>query len=452
MSRCTQSISLLVGVTGLVVVWAGTASAIPAFSREHNTECTTCHTIYPELNEYGDAFLKNGFVWTKHRKDEPEAKAPAPKNVVKGEGDPELLDQLKENALKGVEEEAAPAEKGVRKNESLWLAGLPEKLPLSISADLTVAYNENALDNDKLDLSTRAVSLLAGGVFREKIGFFAKYDLFTQGMFNPAISNTPANNNPDIEEIYFVWRKALNSPVNLKIGRFRPKLSLWKKSNKTSVSDFATTSFFVGNSLFAPESTEDALEANAVLGNRVFVAGGIVDRNQQNTKEGYGHVSVKFGGSDFLGKEPEVDLEKESVWDFLSVTLGAYGYSGRNSNSLSSNQRNNFLRSGVDMDLLYKSLRLRLAGAYGRDLNPDFASHVKEITTVLAAQAEYMIEVNLLGLFRYERQDSDRELTERYVGAVAYAPIENTKLTLEYQYAMGQIIDRKTLLGLRFAF
>ena len=39
------------------------ADAIPAFSRLHKTECTTCHTIYPELNEYGEAFLKNSFVY-----------------------------------------------------------------------------------------------------------------------------------------------------------------------------------------------------------------------------------------------------------------------------------------------------------------------------------------------------------------------------------------------------
>ena len=28
------------------------------FTRQYKTECTTCHTIYPELNEYGQAFLR----------------------------------------------------------------------------------------------------------------------------------------------------------------------------------------------------------------------------------------------------------------------------------------------------------------------------------------------------------------------------------------------------------
>ena len=38
-----------------------TASAIPAFARKYGTSCTTCHTIYPKLNPFGEAFRRNGF-------------------------------------------------------------------------------------------------------------------------------------------------------------------------------------------------------------------------------------------------------------------------------------------------------------------------------------------------------------------------------------------------------
>jgi hypothetical protein len=43
---------------------AGNSHAIPAFTRAYKVECTTCHTIYPELNEYGEAFLKNSYVYS----------------------------------------------------------------------------------------------------------------------------------------------------------------------------------------------------------------------------------------------------------------------------------------------------------------------------------------------------------------------------------------------------
>lgn len=33
----------------------------PQFSREYNTSCSTCHTVYPKLNDIGKAFLDAGF-------------------------------------------------------------------------------------------------------------------------------------------------------------------------------------------------------------------------------------------------------------------------------------------------------------------------------------------------------------------------------------------------------
>lgn len=54
----------------VVVLWVMIASvpktsAIPAFSRKYQTSCTTCHSNYPELNDFGEAFKKNGFKFPK---------------------------------------------------------------------------------------------------------------------------------------------------------------------------------------------------------------------------------------------------------------------------------------------------------------------------------------------------------------------------------------------------
>ena len=37
------------------------AFAGPQFSRQYNTSCSTCHTVYPKLNDFGKAFLDAGF-------------------------------------------------------------------------------------------------------------------------------------------------------------------------------------------------------------------------------------------------------------------------------------------------------------------------------------------------------------------------------------------------------
>ncbi len=37
------------------------AEAIPTFARKYATSCITCHTVYPKLNDTGEAFRRNGF-------------------------------------------------------------------------------------------------------------------------------------------------------------------------------------------------------------------------------------------------------------------------------------------------------------------------------------------------------------------------------------------------------
>jgi hypothetical protein len=56
-------VALSVGTVLVVMLMISVPSgkAIPAFSRKYGTSCTTCHNNYPELNDFGLAFKKNGF-------------------------------------------------------------------------------------------------------------------------------------------------------------------------------------------------------------------------------------------------------------------------------------------------------------------------------------------------------------------------------------------------------
>src|SRR5476649_522999 len=49
----------------LVLMPAPKAVAIPAFARKYQTACQTCHSNFPELNDFGEAFKKNGFKFPK---------------------------------------------------------------------------------------------------------------------------------------------------------------------------------------------------------------------------------------------------------------------------------------------------------------------------------------------------------------------------------------------------
>src|SRR3989442_12540419 len=58
----------------LLVLLSGSSYAIPAFSRQYGTSCSTCHLDFPKLNDFGKAFKDAGFKFPKD--DETFIKAP----------------------------------------------------------------------------------------------------------------------------------------------------------------------------------------------------------------------------------------------------------------------------------------------------------------------------------------------------------------------------------------
>jgi mono/diheme cytochrome c family protein len=46
--------------SGVILLQASPASAVPSFARRYQTSCQTCHTIFPKLNPFGQAFRLNG--------------------------------------------------------------------------------------------------------------------------------------------------------------------------------------------------------------------------------------------------------------------------------------------------------------------------------------------------------------------------------------------------------
>lgn len=415
----------LVMATGAIIVGsAGKAQAIPAFARQNGAECRTCHTIIPELNEYGEAFYKNVYILTGER-------------------------------IKSDQKESRP--------EGLILAGIPAQFPASLTTALNLSYDRDAVNGDKVDLASRAITLEAGANLGGSAGLFVSYNLYTQGIYEPKTSNVPLNNTPDLNEAFVIWRHAFDTPVNVKVGRLKPKLSLWKSTNKSSISSYAPLVYRVGESPFSVDAPEDALELNAILGSRAFVAAGVVDRNGQNNKEAYGHFSFKLGGADFNGIEPSMDLDKPSLLDETSLTVGFYGYTGRVATIDQTTQRaqehNNFHRYGMDLDLSINRFRTRVSVVRGRDSNPFFDVTIDPLSnipsptnldsTVFSIEPQYLFGADVLAAVRYEYQDvaaikyfntaanaimlADGRI-HRVIPSVAYAPKQCFKIVLEHKW------------------
>ncbi len=427
-NRLVAVIALLIAVA-LPLALAGNAHAIPAFSRQYRTECSTCHTLYPELNEYGQAFLKNAYVYSNKHAGEKGGGAPA-SSLKPGPGQAET----------GSDE----------KIPGLMLSGIPKWIPLSVSANQSLTYNDHAPDGDHWHFTTRDVVLQGGGSVLDLAGFYATGNIYVH-------DSSSSQNGPNrLDELFLMWRRIFGTPVNIKFGKFEPKLSLWKKSDNVIVNSFATSAFKVGNSPFSLESTQDALEANAVIADRLFMAAGMVDQHGEIGKDAYGHLSVKISGADFLGNEPDVDFEKESIWDYLAITLAVYGYKGFNKDPFGSRAGNNFYRIGGDFDILYKRARVRFSCVSGQDSNSDFIfPKTERKPLVFASEAEYYFgsPAKVVGLFRYEYQDDGTAVVRRYIPGLAYIPLQNIKLALSYLHEeQPQVVNRQLLLDLSISF
>ncbi|MHB8766804.1 MAG: hypothetical protein ACYDA8_21045 [Deferrisomatales bacterium] len=369
------------------VVLAGTvlaaaprdAGAISAFSRQYDTECSTCHSPFPRRNEFGEAFRKNGYVWPGR----PAGQKP-------------------------------PGAK-----ESLWLSAVPEAVPLSVSLRQDVGYDARA-DQDKVSPDTHLL-LHAGGTLRDQVGFFA-HDLTASGT----------------GEVFGVLRHIAGSPVNARLGRLTPQTTLWKDSQGATAAALATANFAVtgggGASLGTPR---DALELNAVLGSRLFLAAGVADRQNQDAMEYFGHLSYKLGGTDFLGREPDLDLDRESVWDYLTVTLGAFGYLGRVEKPT---HDTDYRRLGGELSAQYRGVTLLFSGVSGRD-DDLTATGFSVDSVVLAAELDYFFAPRYLAAARYENEDvgnAPTGIVKRVIGGFTWIPMESLQFRLEGRWARSQ--------------
>jgi thiol-disulfide isomerase/thioredoxin len=180
MVRTILRAGALFALSALFVVFfcVDRAEAIAAFSREHKTECTTCHTIFPQLNEFGQAFEKNAFVW------------PGAAQKVK---------------------KVTQTEEERKTSEYINLSGIPAILPLSAILRTNWVFNNEDGVEDEFDQKNISAQLLAAGTFGgDMVGFW-----FNQTLGSYSTGPTPPG-------FWFAVRDPLGIPAHIRAGKFSP--------------------------------------------------------------------------------------------------------------------------------------------------------------------------------------------------------------------------------------
>jgi hypothetical protein len=295
------------------------ARAVPSFSRKYKTSCQTCHTVYPVLNAFGEAFRRDGYRF-------PSANGSLDSDV----------------------EKAAAIELGQEQYKDLfpsavWPDKIVEAVPLSVWLNGGVPIN----------LPGSAANDAAGNTFTWG-GIVAEMHIFGAGAFNDTLTymaqltlESDFGDPPgtfDIETAYLLWNDIVGPGhlVNLWVGRlFAPQLTSFGL-HSSYLNDSVMPGVSVGG-LYNPsagftlgQGHTDGAELNGIAVHRLGYSLGWVASSSASglsppdAQDVYAHIGVKAGGMalDGEGAGGTTTLDTLRPWAETSITFDVFGYHG----------------------------------------------------------------------------------------------------------------------------
>lgn len=280
-----------------------TASAIPAFARKYDTSCITCHTIYPKLNPFGEAFRRNGFRFP--GSDSDFVKQPP---IPLG----------------------AEAYKKVFPN-AVWPGTLPSSIPLSLGFNgQLVLHPDTGSSGGKADngAGVNADGLLeeghlwAGGSFDESITYFSELTASADGF--------------EIERAVVSFNDLVGPPhaVNVWVGKGSGTLNSFGPHSTylgdTGIPPMAATAMFGATSAsWNLTDTFQTAEVNGVVNGVVDYSAGVTNGANSELRTPtnvYLHLGTKLGGVRLDGEDNSSVPNPAKPWAENAITLDAFYY------------------------------------------------------------------------------------------------------------------------------
>jgi hypothetical protein len=282
------------------------AHAIPAFARKYETSCQTCHTVYPKLNPFGEAFRRRGYRF-------PGIDSDAVPNP------PVPL---------GQEAQARAFPKAI------WPGTLSPLAPLAVGFDgQAAAHPDVHSGGGRADNGTAvalrdligSLHLWAGGSYDDWITYLAELTFSSSGGF-------------EIETARVLLNDLLGPTnlINVTVGRGAPTLTSFGP-NSSYVADQLLPASPVA-ALFGAQSRSFVLggnvtgvEVNGTALGRLDYSLGLeagTNLDLRPTENVYAHVGYKLGGASLDGAVSSGSADP--AWDTsLTVDLFAYHANSR---------------------------------------------------------------------------------------------------------------------------
>ncbi len=442
--------------SSLVMLDVRTASAIPAFSRIHQTSCQTCHVGFPKLNPFGEAFRLNGYRM-------PAEMQPEEKPLSLGA-----------EAFKKVWPRA------------IYPSDIPGHVPLAMNVKMASIYastlDQNGRSVTKNDFQfPQEANLLTGGTLGEHMSFFGEVTWQER---------PDGGSDTDLEHAQLHINSPFGTPhlVNFKIGKFTPDLAagfqeMWLSTDNgiDTLFSFNPVGLHGGSGLsdemagISLPGMVKGIELYGVAKHRFFYTVGIVNglgpspggnTDANSHKDAYARIDYKFGGMGLDGDTTGIALPPEN-WRERSVRVGLLGYSGNGKGSdfpfeeqMVTIQDRNFTRAGVYASWYFNDLNVFGVALTGRDRLDTFADGALKDTAThryqtFFIQSDYVILPPLQASLRYESlspADSAASRIRFLNTSLSYFAYANVKTTIEYRRDLEESRNYQLSTVLRFAF
>jgi hypothetical protein len=282
---------------------ARNANAIPAFARKYGTSCLTCHTVYPKLTPFGEAFRRDGYRF--------------PGNDV---------DMIKQ--------ETVPMGQEAYKQQfpnAVWPDFIMNSVPLAAGFNGQAIFHPDtksgaaAADNGAAFTTSSFIAeghIWAGGSFDEKTTFYGEL--------------TFADGGAEIEHAKLLFNDLVGPKhaVNLTIGKITPTLTSFGQHSSfiadTFLPSLSVTALFgsTTNSWNVVDGYNGAEVTGMIHGRFIYSAGINAGANLDTrpTENVYGHLGFKVGGMRLDGEGSSGPTDPTKPWAERAVTVDAFIY------------------------------------------------------------------------------------------------------------------------------
>ena len=283
---------------------AAPASAIPAFARKYGTSCLTCHTVYPKLTPFGEAFRRNGYLFPGVDSD-----------VIKAE-----LIQMGQEANK----KTFPA--------TVWPSSIPVAVPLSLGANGQVVITpsktssagraSNGTQFTMQDLAGEG-HIWGGAALDDDLTVWAELTFASDGTV-------------DVEHAQLLFNNLLGPrhAFNLIVGHGFPNVTQYGPHSSylddALLPTVPVTGIYQGNpDAWTLVDNYTGVELNGVVGGVFDYAAGLNagKSNRVSASDNfYGRVGFKVGGMRLDGEGSTGASDALHPWAETALGLYAFGY------------------------------------------------------------------------------------------------------------------------------